>query len=118
MLYFISGIPFVLSDFIISGTLFVYFSLFPDVDTDSKIQNATYLTLFVIVLILVMLKDYIFASFVGLVALVPVMTTHRHLTHHWYVAVIVCIGIAYVLGFYYSLWALGGYIVHLLADRI
>lgn len=118
VLYFISGKPFGLLDFIISGTLFLYFSLFPDVDTDSKIQNATYLTLFVIVLILVMLKNYIFASMVGLFALVPVMATHRHLTHQWYVAVVVCIGIAYILGFYYSLWALGGYIIHLVADRM
>ena len=118
ILYFISGKPFEQLDFIISGTLFIYFSLFPDVDTDSKIQNATYLTLFVIVLILIILNNYFFASMVGLFALVPVMATHRHLTHQWYIALFVCIGIAYILGFYYSLWALGGYIVHLIADRL
>ncbi len=55
---------------------------------------------------------------IGLFALVPVMATHRHLTHQWYVAVVVCIGIAYILGFYYGLWALGGYIIHLVADRV
>ena len=118
ILYFISGKSFELLDFIISGTLFVYFSLFPDVDTDSKIQNATYLTLFVIVLILMLLKNYFFAAMVGLFALVPVMATHRRLTHHWYIALIVCSGIAYMLGFYYGLWALGGYIAHLAADSI
>jgi len=72
----------------------------------------------VIVLILVMLRNYFLASMVGLFALLPVMATHRHLAHQWYIAVVVCSGIAYLLGFYYSLWALGGYIVHLIAERL
>ena len=105
-------------DFLLSGTLFVYFSLFPDVDTDSKVQNATYLTLFVVVLILIALNNYFIAAIIGLIALVPAMTTHRHMIHKWYVAAIVCMAVTYLLGIDYGLWALGGYILHLVADRV
>lgn len=117
-MYFSFVKPFELFSFILSGALFVYFSLFPDVDTDSKVQNATYLTLFMVVMVLIILNNYFIASLIGLVALVPIMTTHRYLTHQWYVAVFVCLAVTYSLGFDFGLWAFGGYILHLIADKI
>ena len=63
-------------------------SLFPDIDTKSRIQKLTYLPLFFVIIASILLKNWILVSFLSIVALIPILANHRHLTHKiWFVTI-------------------------------
>jgi membrane-bound metal-dependent hydrolase YbcI (DUF457 family) len=64
-------------------------SLFPDIDTKSKIQKYMYYPLFTVIIISMLTKKWILASFISVIALIPILANHRRLTHRlWFVIVI------------------------------
>jgi membrane-bound metal-dependent hydrolase YbcI (DUF457 family) len=103
-------------------------SLFPDIDTDSKGQNLFYSGMIVIDGILIYHKYYFWASWLGLIAMLPALGHHRGWTHTWWAMFLVPLPILIVpyhlyrgagmdtfLGFYAAFTL--GYFSHLLLDR-
>lgn len=103
-------------------------ALFPDVDTDSKGQNFFYAVLIVIDAILIYHRQYRWASWLGLFAMLPALGHHRGWTHTWWAILVVPLPIVLVPYLYvqggsldisirfYTAFALG-YFSHLLLDR-
>ena len=61
-------------------------SLFPDIDTKSKIQKWTYLPLFVIIIITILKKNWLLTSFLSVIGFIPILANHRRLTHRvWFI---------------------------------
>ncbi|WP_285904952.1 metal-dependent hydrolase [Pseudodesulfovibrio pelocollis] len=102
-------------------------ALFPDVDTDSKGQNLYYMVLAVVDLGLILREHYVWAAWLGLLAMFPAMGSHRGWTHSWWAMLVVPLPIllipAFVVGieaargfvpFYAAFCA--GYFSHLLLD--
>lgn len=64
-------------------------SLFPDIDTKSKIQKILYSCLFIAVLLTVFTQNWHFTALLSLIAFVPLIVNHRKLTHRiWFNIVI------------------------------
>ena len=64
-------------------------SLFPDIDTKSKIQKWLYYLIFFMILTTVLTKKWLALSFFSLIAFIPLLTNHRNLTHKlWFVFLI------------------------------
>lgn len=61
--------------------LSVMFGLWPDVDTNSKAQDAFFGLAFVADIALIIGKQYPAAAFLGLLAMTPILGTHRGWTH-------------------------------------
>jgi membrane-bound metal-dependent hydrolase YbcI (DUF457 family) len=103
-------------------------ALFPDIDTDSKGQNLFYSGLILIDGVLIYLEFYFWASWLGLIAMLPALGHHRGWTHTWWAMFLVPLPILIIpylffrgdgmdtfLGLYVA-FALG-YFSHLLLDR-
>lgn len=74
----------VLSDWQAMAAVFVIgmlFGLFPDVDTNSKAQDIFYWTLFPIDILLLANGNVEAAAYLGLIAMLPVLSHHRGWTH-------------------------------------
>jgi membrane-bound metal-dependent hydrolase YbcI (DUF457 family) len=112
-------------------TLFVLailFGLWPDVDTNSKGQKVFYSIFFVTDLFLIVTERFKAAAYLGLVALLPVLSRHRGWTHTWWAMLLVpspLVILPYLhmperpligLPFYGA--AVVGYLSHLVMDRI
>jgi len=69
--------------------LALLFGLWPDVDTDSKGQEIFYSIFFVADLFLVVTEQFRAAAYLGLVAVLLVLSTHRGWTHTWWAMVLV-----------------------------
>ena len=61
--------------------LAVLFGLWPDVDTNSKGQNIFYSIFFVADIILISQEQFEQAAYLGLLAMLPVLSKHRGWTH-------------------------------------
>ena len=108
--------------------LTVLFGLWPDVDTDSKGQEVFYSIFFVVDLFLVVTEQFRAAAYLGLVAVLLVLSTHRGWTHTWWAMVLVpspLLILPYLhvpgrplvgLPFYGA--AVVGYLSHLVVDRL
>jgi len=91
-------ILFVLIQLKISSNLLVSFiylascllgSLFPDIDTKSRIQKIVYYPLFVIIIYAIFVQKWALASLISVLAFIPVLANHRRLTHkRWFVITI------------------------------
>ena len=108
--------------------LAVFFGLFPDVDTKSKGQYI-YLLLFLIAdAVLIYRQDFKRAAYLGLFAVIPILSRHRGWTHSLIAMLMIPGGIYlavihYTSGtphdyFPYFLAALFGYASHLIVDRV
>lgn len=70
-------------------------SLFPDIDTKSKIQKIFYSFIFLGLFILLINKSWILLGFSSLIALLPLLVNHRGIFHKfWFIA-----SLAIILGF-------------------
>jgi membrane-bound metal-dependent hydrolase YbcI (DUF457 family) len=108
--------------------LALLFGLWPDVDTNSKGQKVFYSIFFVTDLFLIVTERFKAAAYLGLVALLPVLSTHRGWTHTWWAMLLVPSPLAILpymhmperpligLPFYGA--AVVGYLSHLVVDRI
>ena len=76
-------------------------SLFPDIDTKSKGQKIVYCGLFAAALMLLCLQNFVMLAYLGLAALVPLVTNHRGLFHKlWFLVLVVCAGAAGIVMLY------------------
>jgi membrane-bound metal-dependent hydrolase YbcI (DUF457 family) len=108
--------------------LALLFGLWPDVDTDSKGQSVFYSIFLVTDLFLIVTEQFRAAAYLGLVALLPVLSRHRGWTHTWWAMLLIpspLLILPYLhvpgrpligLPFYGA--AVVGYLSHLVVDRI
>ncbi len=104
------------------------FSLFPDVDTDSKGQHFFYGLLAIVNLGLMWKGEYKWAAILGFAALLPAISRHRGFTHRWWAALLIPALVAAVpMCFYATSWqvllpwyaaAVLGYCSHILLDSL
>lgn len=120
-----------LSDWQALAAVFVIaqlFALFPDVDTNSKAQDIFFYVAFGIDALLVWNHHYQVAAYLGLIAMLPIVTHHRGWTHTKWAMLVVPLPIVLVpylandkvLGIslvYYGA-AVAGYLSHLLLDGL
>lgn len=104
------------------------FSLFSDVDTNSKAQDIFYWAIFILDLLLIWTGDIQAAAYLGIVAILPILAHHRGWTHAKWAAFIVPLPIVLVpylyddkmlaisIVFYGA--AVVGYLSHLLFDGL
>ncbi len=108
--------------------LALLFGLWPDVDINSKGQRIFYSIFFVTDLFLIITERFRAAAYLGLVALLPVLSKHRGWTHTWWAMLLIpspLLILPYLhvperplvgLPFYGA--AVMGYLSHLVMDRI
>ncbi|MEF8796788.1 MAG: metal-dependent hydrolase [Salinivenus sp.] len=108
--------------------LALLFGLWPDVDTNSKGQRVFYSIFLVTDLFLIATEQFRAAAYLGLVALLPVLSHHRGWTHTWWAMLLIpspLLILPYLhvperplvgLPFYGA--AVVGYLSHLVVDRI
>lgn len=104
------------------------FALFPDVDTNSKAQDIFFWVVFPLDAFLIATGNLQAAAYLGLIAMLPVLTHHRGWTHRKWAAFVVPLPIVLVpylyddrvlaisLVFYGA--AVVGYLSHLLLDGL
>ena len=101
-------------------------SLFPDIDTKSLIQKYVYFFTFFVIVITILLKQWMLASFLGVIAFIPILVNHRKLTHRKWFVVVIPLSVP-ILTFHYNqaliypvftayLFFLAGAFSHLLLD--
>lgn len=103
------------------------FAIFPDVDTNSKAQDFFYGIIFIIDVLLIFSSSMQAAAYLGLVALLPIISHHRGWTHSLWAAVLLPLPILIIPYLYnQSLLlvsvifygaALSGYLSHLFFDK-
>lgn len=108
--------------------LALLFGLWPDVDINSKGQRIFYSIFLVTDLFLIATEQFRAAAYLGLVALLPVLSHHRGWTHTWWAMLLIpspLLILPYLhvperplvgLPFYGA--AVVGYLSHLVVDRI
>ena len=108
--------------------LALLFGLWPDVDTTSKGQQVFYSIFFVADVFLIVTEQFRAAAYLGLVALLPILSRHRGWTHTWWAMLLIpspLLILPYLhvperplvgLPFYGA--AVVGYLSHLVVDRI
>jgi chromate transport protein ChrA len=69
--------------------LALLFGLWPDVDTNSKGQRVFYSIFLVTDLFLIATEQFRAAAYLGLVALLPVLSHHRGWTHTWWAMLLI-----------------------------
>ena len=69
--------------------LCLMFGLWPDVDTNSKGQNLFYSIFFGIDLVLIALREFEWAAYLGLFAILPVLGKHRGWTHTYWAMLLI-----------------------------
>lgn len=104
------------------------FALFPDVDTNSKAQDIFFWLIFMVDVLLIWSGYFIAAAFLGLIAMLPILTHHRGWTHAKWAIVLVPLPIVLVPLLYSSTLlpiavvyygaAVTGYFSHLLLDGL
>jgi membrane-bound metal-dependent hydrolase YbcI (DUF457 family) len=76
-----------------NSILYLFFcllgALFPDIDTKSRIQKLLYYPLFLAIIVAILLKNWLLLSVLAIIAMIPILSNHRHLTHRiWFVILI------------------------------
>lgn len=104
------------------------FALFPDIDIKSKGQRIFYLIFFCVDLVLIVTNHWREAAFLGLFAMLPLLTEHRGWTHSFWAALIIPLPFLLVpiwfaksgwkAGLPYYLAAVAGYLSHRFMDGI
>ena len=104
------------------------FALFPDVDTNSKGQDIFYWIIFPIDLLLIYSGQFQAAAYLGMIAILPILTHHRGWTHTKWAMLVVPLPIVLVPYLYsdkvlaisliYYGAAVVGYFSHLFLDGL
>lgn len=106
----------------------ILFGLFPDVDTNSKAQDIFFGFAFIIDILLIWSRHIQAAAYLGLIAMLPIVTHHRGWTHSKLAMVLVPLPILVIPGLYdiamlpisivlYGA-AVSGYFSHLFLDGL
>ena len=108
--------------------LAVMFGLFPDIDINSHAQNMFYSLFFGIDLWLIFSENFIEAAYLGLIAMLPVISKHRGWTHSKLAMIVVPLPLLLLpasnypddpwVGLPYYGAAVSGYFSHLYFDRL
>ena len=69
--------------------LCLMFGLWPDVDTNSKGQNLFYSIFFVSDLVLIAMREFEWAAYLGLFAILPILGKHRGWTHTYWAMLLI-----------------------------
>ncbi len=69
--------------------LAVMFGLWPDVDTNSKGQNLFYSIFFAVDVALIAMREFEWAAYLGLFAILPILGKHRGWTHTYWAMVLI-----------------------------
>lgn len=103
------------------------FAIFPDVDTNSKAQDFFYGIIFIIDLLLIFSSSMQAAAYLGLIAMLPIISHHRGWTHSLWAAALLPLPILIIPYLYNSELllvgaifygaALSGYFSHLFFDK-
>ena len=104
------------------------FALFPDVDTNSKAQDIFFWLVFAVDVLLIWNGSFAAAAYLGLIAMLPILTHHRGWTHAKWAMVLVPLPVVLVPLLYsekllpiavvYYGAAVMGYFSHLLLDGL
>ncbi|KER10979.1 MAG: hypothetical protein HY22_01015 [[Candidatus Thermochlorobacteriaceae] bacterium GBChlB] len=104
------------------------FALFPDIDTKSKGQKIFYLIFIAVDLALIFTNHLREAAFLGLFAMLPLISTHRGWTHSFWAAFVIPLPFLLIpmwlaesktlVGLPYYLAAVTGYLSHRFMDGI
>ncbi len=104
------------------------FALFPDVDTNSKAQDIFFWIVFPVDVLLIWNGYWQAAAYLGLVAMLPIMTHHRGWTHRQWAMITVPLPIVLIpyiandkvlaISLVYYGAAVAGYFSHLLLDGL
>ncbi|MCF7800232.1 metal-dependent hydrolase [Candidatus Babeliales bacterium] len=79
-------------------------SLFPDIDTKSKIQKIIYSLLFLIILLLIFLQNWFALAILVIISFIPILVNHRALTHKkWFILLVPLVFTFFVLSFNMSI---------------
>ena len=95
-------------------------SLFPDLDTKSKIQILFYRLLAIIILLLFYLKSWLNLLFLIPILIFPLIIHHRGITHKfWFIFIISCLIFNYAnfLGEYAAIYFFVGALSHIILDK-
>lgn len=108
--------------------LSVLFALFPDVDTNSKGQDIFFGLAFAVNVLLILNGKYQAAAYLGLIAMLPIISHHRGWTHAKWAMFVVPAPLVILPTFYneklviaavvYYLASVSGYFSHLLLDGL
>lgn len=108
--------------------LVVLFGIWPDIDINSRAQNLFYSIFFLIDVVLILSSEYEAAAYLGLLAMLPVISKHRGWTHSKLAVILVpspFLIIPYLdnpgdpwVGLPYYLAAVVGYVSHLYFDGL
>jgi membrane-bound metal-dependent hydrolase YbcI (DUF457 family) len=102
-------------------------ALFPDIDTDSKGKRIFYSGMLILSLALIYFKEFQWAAYLGILAMLPGVSAHRGWTHTWWGMLLVPMPML-VLPYYvygqpfptlmpYYVAFVTGYFSHLLLDK-
>ena len=84
-----------------NALLYLFFcllgSLFPDIDTKSRIQKFLYYPLFLVIIVAILLKNWLLLSVLTIIALIPILSNHRQLTHRIWFVVLIPLSIALLI---------------------
>lgn len=104
------------------------FSLWPDIDTNSKAQDIFFAIAFIADIVLIVVGRFEAAAYLGLLAMTPIVGKHRGWTHKKLACILVPLPIALVpylhqpehlhVGLIYYGAAVAGYFSHLLLDGL
>ncbi|MFN3385242.1 MAG: metal-dependent hydrolase [Candidatus Thermochlorobacter sp.] len=121
-------LPMLLAQVAILLSITLLFALFPDIDIKSKGQRIFYLIFFCVDLVLIVTNHWREAAFLGLFAMLPLLTEHRGWTHSFWAALIIPLPFLLVpiwfaksgwkAGLPYYLAAVAGYLSHRFMDGI
>ncbi len=102
-------------------------ALFPDIDIKSKSQKFVYSIILICDIVLILLKYFEVAAWIGVAVLVVAMFKHRGFTHYFFTALIIpspllfipilITGHLYDVGIPYYVSMVIGYLSHLWLDR-
>jgi membrane-bound metal-dependent hydrolase YbcI (DUF457 family) len=107
--------------------LSILFSLFPDIDTNSKGQDIFMGSIFVLDALLILENSYQLAAYIGLLAMLPIVGKHRGWTHNRLSMLIVPLPLLLIPGLSgggaiiaipYYLASVAGYISHIWLDGL
>jgi hypothetical protein len=77
-------------------------SIFPDIDTKSKIQKILYSFLFFVSISSIIMKKWQFVAIISIFAFIPMMVNHRRLTHKPWFLIVFPLSIPITVSQYYS----------------
>lgn len=121
-------LPMLLAQVVILLGITMLFALFPDIDIKSKGQRIFYLIFFCVDILLIATGHWREAAFLGLFAMLPLITEHRGWTHSFWAALIIPLPFlllpiwfakaGWKAGLPYYLAAVTGYLSHRFMDGI